>query len=74
LRDEVNADGVRVLSVFPGRTATPGQAEIHAQEGRPYRPERLLQAADVARTVVAALLADRTAEVADIRIRSMQKP
>lgn len=23
LRDEVNADGIRVLSIFPGRTATP---------------------------------------------------
>jgi len=26
LRDEVNADGIRVLSVYPGRTATPRMA------------------------------------------------
>ena len=43
LRDEVNADGVRVLSIFLGRTATPMQAEVYRIEGREYRPELLLQ-------------------------------
>jgi short-subunit dehydrogenase len=74
LRDEVNADGVRVLSVFPGRTATPRQAAIHAQEGKPYRPERLIQPADVAAVIVQALTLNRTAEVTDVRIRPMEKP
>ena len=74
LRDEVNPDGVRVLSVYPGRTATPAQAAIHAAEGKPYRPERLMQPEDVAAVVVQALTVKRTAEVTDISIRPMQKP
>jgi NAD(P)-dependent dehydrogenase (short-subunit alcohol dehydrogenase family) len=73
LREEINPDGVRVLSVYPGRTATPLQAAIHAAEGRPYRPERLLQPEDVAAAVVHTLALDRTAEVTDLRVRPMQK-
>ena len=73
LREEVNPDGIRVLSVYPGRTATPQQAAIHAEEGTPYRPERLLQPADVAAAVVHALTMDRTAEITDLRVRPMQK-
>ena len=50
-REEFNPDGVRVLSVFAGRTATPMQEAIFRQEGRPYTPERLLQPSDVADVV-----------------------
>jgi NADP-dependent 3-hydroxy acid dehydrogenase YdfG len=74
LRAEVNAEGVRVLSVYPGRTATKRQERIYREEGRPYEPARLLQPYDVAATVVGALLLPRTAEVTDVRIRSMIKP
>lgn len=73
LREEVNADGVRVLSVYPGRTATPTQAVIHAEEGRTYQPERLLQPQDVAAAVVQSLSLERTAEVTDLHVRPMQK-
>jgi NADP-dependent 3-hydroxy acid dehydrogenase YdfG len=73
VRDEVNADGIRVLSVYPGRTATPQQAAIHAEEGKRYQPERLIQPEDVASVVVHALGMPRTAEVTDISIRPMQK-
>jgi NAD(P)-dependent dehydrogenase (short-subunit alcohol dehydrogenase family) len=74
LRDEVNPGGIRVLSVYPGRTATPMQAAIHLQEGKPYRPERLLQPEDVAAVVHDALAMPPGAEVTDISIRPMQKP
>ncbi len=73
LREEVNPDGVRVLSVYPGRTATPQQAVIHAEEGRTYQPERLLQPQDVAAAVVHSLSLERTAEVTDLHVRPMQK-
>jgi NADP-dependent 3-hydroxy acid dehydrogenase YdfG len=69
LRAEVNADGVRVLSVFPGRTATPMQADLHDQEGRPYRPDLLMQPADVAAAVITALQLPPTAELTEIRMR-----
>src|ERR671922_2922680 len=35
-REEVNAEGVRVVSVYLGRTASPMQAAIHAMEGKAY--------------------------------------
>lgn len=73
LRSEVNSAGLRVLSIYPGRTATPMQAKIFELEGRPYAPERLLQPADIARMVLAALSLDRSAEITDIHIRSARK-
>lgn len=72
LRDEVNKQGVRVMTVFPGRTATPMQEEVHRYEGRDYDPARFLQPRDVAVTVVNALALPRTAEVTDLHIRPMQ--
>lgn len=74
LREEVNADQVRVLSVFPGRTATPLQAIIHETEGKPYYPERLMQPEDVAAAVISALSLPRSAEVTDISLRPFAKP
>ncbi len=74
LRDEVNQSGVRVLSLYVGRTATPMQAAIHAYEGRPYEPERLVQPADVAAMVIAAIALPRSAEVTEISIRPMLPP
>jgi NADP-dependent 3-hydroxy acid dehydrogenase YdfG len=73
LRAEVNSRGIRVLSVFPGRTATPMQAGIFAWEGKPWRPECLLQPEDVAAVVLAAVSLPRTAEVTDLRVRPMRK-
>src|SRR5947199_403443 len=69
LRQEVNAFGVRVISVFPGRTATPLQASLFELEGRQYAPTKLLQPEDVAAMVVQALALPPTAEVTDILIR-----
>lgn len=74
LRQEVNPEGVRVLSIYPGRTATARQASIHALEGKTYQPDRLIQPEDVAFIVVSALKVARTAEVTDIHIRPMQRP
>ncbi len=74
LRGEVNADGVRVLSLFLGRTATPMQAALHEAEGREYDPERLIQPEDVAQALVSMLALPRTAEVTDLAMRPMRKP
>jgi len=73
LREEVNADGLRVLSVFPGRTATPMQAAVHKMEDREYHPERLMQPEDVATMLVSALSLPRSAEVTDIMVRPFIK-
>jgi NAD(P)-dependent dehydrogenase (short-subunit alcohol dehydrogenase family) len=71
LRDEVNGDRIRVLSVFLGRTATAMQAAIHRATNQPYRPEQLIQPADVAAVVLNALTLPRTAEVTDISLRPL---
>ena len=73
LRAEVNPDGLRVLSVFPGRTASRMQAEVHAAEGKPYRPDLLMQPEDVAESILAALALPRTAELTDLHIRPALK-
>lgn len=73
LREEVNICGIRVLSVFPGRTATPMQEFIHKMQSNTYQPERLLQPSDVAKVVINALSLPRSAEVTNISIRPMIK-
>jgi NADP-dependent 3-hydroxy acid dehydrogenase YdfG len=74
LRDEVNAEGIRVLTAYVGRTATPMQARVHAIEGRPFVAEELIQPADVAAVIVNALTLPRTVEVTDITMRPASKP
>ena len=73
LRSEVNADGIRVLSVYPGRTATPRQKSLYEKRGNEYRPELLLQPEDIASVVINSLTLPRSAEVTDISIRPLLK-
>jgi NADP-dependent 3-hydroxy acid dehydrogenase YdfG len=73
LRDEVNADGVRVLSVFLGNTASPMQEAVHEMKGWVYHPEHLIQPEDVAAVVINALSLPRSAEVTDITIRPLMR-
>jgi len=71
LREEVNPKGIRVLTVYLGRTATPMQEALYRQEGRVFHPEALLQPEDVASVVVHTLNLPPSAEVTDISIRPM---
>jgi NADP-dependent 3-hydroxy acid dehydrogenase YdfG len=73
LRQEVNPAGLRVLTVYIGRTATPMQETVHSIEGKTYRPEQLLQPEDVTSVVLNALSLPRTAEVTEISIRPLTK-
>lgn len=72
LREEVNPDGLRVTTVYVGRTATPMQAQLHRWEGRPYEPETLLQPSDVASVLLSVLSMPSTAEITDVTIRPMR--
>ena len=74
LREEMNADGTRVTSIFPGRTATPMQADIVRGEHGAYHPERLIQPADIAASVCAVLNLPRTVEVTELFLRPTQPP
>jgi NADP-dependent 3-hydroxy acid dehydrogenase YdfG len=73
LRAEVNHDGMRVLSVFPGRTATPLQQRLYQLENSEYHPELLMQPGDVAAVIVNALCLPPTAEITDISLRPLLK-
>ena len=73
LRSEMNVEGVRVLSVYPGRTATPMQAAVHKMEGRIYDADSLAQPDDIADIVIAALALPRSAEVTDVVVRPFCK-
>jgi NADP-dependent 3-hydroxy acid dehydrogenase YdfG len=55
-RAEVNSQGVRVTTIFLGRTATVWQATVFATERRAYTPERLIQPKDVACVVVGLVI------------------
>lgn len=69
LRQEEHGNGVRVTSVYPGRTATPMQERIHAHEGREYHPGQWIAPESVATAVLTALDLPRDAELTDISVR-----
>jgi NAD(P)-dependent dehydrogenase (short-subunit alcohol dehydrogenase family) len=70
LRQDLNRRGIRVSSLFPGRTATPRMRRIYAREGKPYEPGILLSARDVAQVVVALTQLPPRAEITDVHLRS----
>lgn len=69
LREEEHGNGVRVTSVYPGRTAGPMQAKVHQQEGKEYDPTRWIDPGSVATTILTALDLPRDAEINDMTIR-----
>lgn len=73
LREEVNADGIRILSIYPGKTATTMQKNLYHQANKRYIAEKLLQPEDVAIAILNAILMPMTAEITEIFIRPMQK-
>ncbi|MFF8954380.1 SDR family oxidoreductase [Streptomyces sp. NPDC014894] len=69
LRLEERDNGVRVTSVFPGRTASPMQAKVHSQEGREYDPARWIDPESVATAIVTALDLPRDAVIENMTVR-----
>lgn len=68
-RAEVADRGVRVTTVYPGRTATPMQAEVHRLEGKHYDADAFATPDDVASSIVHALEMPRSATVPEISVR-----
>ncbi|MCK8465740.1 SDR family oxidoreductase [Microbacterium sp. KSW4-16] len=69
LRAEEAQHGVRVTSIYPGRTATPMQERVHQQEGQDYDAERFITPESVATTILTALDLPRDAEITDLTVR-----
>ena len=70
MRQDLNRRGIRVSSVFPGRTATPRMRRIYAHERRPYKPGVLLSPQAVAQVVLALSTLPARAEITDVHLRS----
>ncbi|MFI1394791.1 SDR family oxidoreductase [Streptomyces sp. NPDC020681] len=69
LRHEEHGSGVRVTSVYPGRTAGPMQAKVHSQEGKEYDASRWIDPESVATTILTAIDLPRDAEINDLTVR-----
>lgn len=69
LRGEEEANGLRVTSVHPGRTATDMQKAVRDFEGGDYVPEKYMRPESVAAVVKAAVDTPRDAHVHEIVIR-----
>lgn len=68
LRLEEKQHGVRVTTVHPGRTATPMQEKVHAQEGAAYDAQDWIQPGSVVDVVLHALDLPRDATVPDVTV------
>lgn len=69
LRGEEAEHGVRVTTVYPGRTATPMQEKVHGQEGAEYDASRFIDPESVVNAIVAALDLARDAVISDVTVR-----
>ncbi|MGW9586524.1 SDR family oxidoreductase [Microbacterium sp. NPDC055455] len=69
LREEERAHGLRVTTVYPGRTATPMQEKVHQQEGADYDATKWIDPASVATTILAALDLPRDADLTELTVR-----
>jgi NAD(P)-dependent dehydrogenase (short-subunit alcohol dehydrogenase family) len=70
VRCEANERGVRVSSVYGGRTATPMQEALYAERGEAYDPTTLLQSENLAQVVACVLDLPPAVEVPDVTVRS----
>lgn len=69
LRLEEAGTGVRVSSVYPGRVATPMQAEVHRQEDKEYDPAEWIDVGTVVDAVVHCLDLPADATLTDLTLR-----
>lgn len=69
LRGEEAGSGVRVTSVYPGRTATAMQQKVHEQEDREYDPSEWTSPETVAASILQVLDLPRDATIPDLTLR-----
>ena len=69
LREEEARHGVRVTTIYPGRTSTPMQAKVHEQEGKTYEATDWASAESAAATILHVLDLPRDATIPDVRFR-----
>lgn len=68
LRQEEAGHGVRVSTVYPGRTATPMQEQVHAEEGKDYDAEQWIRPETVAAAILHVLDLPGDATIPDVTV------
>jgi short-subunit dehydrogenase len=69
LRVEEASSGIRVTSVYPGRTATPMQEKVHRQEEKEYDAAAWIRPETVVDAILNVLDLPRDATVTDLSIK-----
>nr|WP_221634621.1 SDR family oxidoreductase [Nocardioides luti] len=69
LRGEEQDAGVRVTTVYPGRTATPMQEKVHRQEGKEYDAAAWIDPATVVATILHVVDLPGDATIPDVTLR-----
>jgi NADP-dependent 3-hydroxy acid dehydrogenase YdfG len=69
LRAEEEANGVRVTTIYPGRTATPMQQDVRAAEGGAYDPDAYLRPETVAEAVMFAVRTPPDGQLTELTLR-----
>lgn len=69
LRAEERDSGVRVSTVYPGRTATPMQEAVHRDEGRDYEPDRFVRPESIANAIMHVIDQPADAVISDVSVR-----
>jgi short-subunit dehydrogenase len=69
LRAEESGKGVRVTTVYPGRTATPMQEKVHRQEHKKYVASAWIRPETVADAIRHVLDLPRDATIPDLTVR-----
>ena len=68
---EERPNGVRVMGVYPGRTATAMQLKVRAQEGAEYEPETYTQPETLANTIKIMLETPRDSVLTQVIVSRM---
>jgi short-subunit dehydrogenase len=69
LRGEEAGNGVRVSTVYPGRTATPMQEKVHQQEGKDYDAADWIRPETVADAILHVLDLPRDASIPELVVK-----
>jgi short-subunit dehydrogenase len=69
LRAEEAGHGVRVSTLYPGRTATPMQEKVHRQEGKEYDAAQWIRPETVADAILHVLDLTPDATIPDLTVR-----
>lgn len=69
LRQEVNSKGVQVITIMLGKVATAMQQKACDYEGKPYKPDKMIQPEEAANLIYQAVSIPNNMGITDLHIR-----